>query len=205
MNENRPALAPPPAALGSAPALDPRPALTPRQEAFCHAYVCWGSAALAAREAGYAARSSRQRGHRLLRHVGVAARIAQIREHLAREGCRNMDVLLGKLESVYCRALESYHFAAAARAVEIQARLAGMTPSPLERLAAAARGLTEDDKMSPSPRAAPAIPRTCPPPVTLAPGPMEGPSTPGPGRGTVAAEGGNGGGGEDTPGEAADT
>ena len=37
-----------------------------------------------------------------------------------------MDVLLGKLENVYRRAIEDHHFYAAARAIELQAKLTGM-------------------------------------------------------------------------------
>ena len=38
-----------------------------------------------------------------------------------------MEALIGKLEIVYRRAMEDHHFYAAARAVELQARLAGRT------------------------------------------------------------------------------
>ena len=41
-----------------------------------------------------------------------------------------MDVLLGKLEIVYRRAIEYHHFYAAARAVELQAKLAAMAKLP---------------------------------------------------------------------------
>ena len=57
---------------------------------------------------------------------------------MADDGCRETGVLLGKLENVYNRAIEDHHYVAAARAVEIQARLAGLMPSVNERLRDAA-------------------------------------------------------------------
>ena len=57
---------------------------------------------------------------------------------MADDGCRETGVLLGKLENVYNRAIEDHHYVAAARTVEIQARLAGLMPSVNERLQGAA-------------------------------------------------------------------
>ena len=112
--------------------------LSPRQETFCHSYVYFPDAANAAREAGYEAASARQQGHRLLKVAAIAARIAEIRTRMADDGCRETGVLLGKLENVYNRAIEDHHYVAAARTVEIQARLAGLMPSVNERLQGAA-------------------------------------------------------------------
>jgi hypothetical protein len=49
---------------------------------------------------------------------------------MAEAHCRNLDILLGKLETVYRRAVEDHHFAAAARAIELQAKLAGLGSAP---------------------------------------------------------------------------
>ena len=108
--------------------------LSARQETFCHSYVYYPNASNAAREAGYAGASSRQQGHRLLKVRAIAARIAEIRRRMAEDGCRETGVLLGKLENVHNRAIEDRHYVAAARTVEIQARLAGLMPSVNERL-----------------------------------------------------------------------
>ena len=108
--------------------------LSARQEVFCHSYVYFPNAANAAREAGYEAASARQQGHRLLRMGEIAARIAEIRQRMADDGCRETGVLLGKLQNIYNRAIEDRHYVAAARTVEIQARLAGLMPSVNERL-----------------------------------------------------------------------
>ncbi len=104
---------------------DPPSPLTPRQEAFCHYFVLWGNASVAAREAGYAASSARNQGYRLARRPRVRARIAQLRRGLARAYGLDAEVLVGKLEALYQRAVEDHDFHAAARAVELQARMAG--------------------------------------------------------------------------------
>lgn len=98
--------------------------LTLRQERFCRAYVEWGSATTAARQAKYAPQWAANHGYRLLRQPRIRARIAQVQAEMAAESCRHGDVLLGKLEAVYRRALNERHFHAAARAVDLQAKLA---------------------------------------------------------------------------------
>ena len=100
--------------------------LTARQERFCRAFVDLANGAYAAREAGYAPGSARQQGNRLLKDRRVRSRIADIQAETAEESCRETDVLLGKLETVYRRAMANHHFHAAARAVELQAKLTGL-------------------------------------------------------------------------------
>ncbi|MFO1128976.1 MAG: terminase small subunit [Rhodospirillales bacterium] len=102
------------------------PRLQPRQERFCRIYLECANAAQAARAAGYCPRSARNTGYRLLRQPRVAARIAALQLEMADDSCRNIAILLSKLETVYRRAIEDHNFAAAARAVELQARLAGV-------------------------------------------------------------------------------
>ena len=97
----------------------------PRHEAFCQHFVLLGNAAYAAIDAGYARPSSRNQGYRLMRRPAIRARIAEIRRVLARAYCLDAEVLLGKLEAVYQRANERHYFHAAARCVELQARIAG--------------------------------------------------------------------------------
>ena len=108
--------------------------LNPRLERFCHAFVYYANAAHAARDAGYAPPSSRKQGSNLLKTARIRARIREIQTVLAQDHGRDMDVLIGKLENIYRRAVENHHFYAAARAVELQAKLAGMAntkPPPL--------------------------------------------------------------------------
>ncbi len=120
--------------------------LTPRQERFCHEFVHDAQGAVAAREAGYSAASSRKQGSALLKTERIRARIREIQAQLARDGGSDMEILIGKLEIVYRRAIEDHHFYAAARAVELQAKLTReaaaprFTPCPAPAQAAAPAG-----------------------------------------------------------------
>lgn len=100
--------------------------LKPRHERFCRSFIECANASVAAKVAGYAPASARNAGYRLLRHPRIVARITEIQRETAQTHCRNVDVLLGKLEMIYRRAVDDRHFSAAARAVELQAKLAGV-------------------------------------------------------------------------------
>ncbi len=102
--------------------------LKTRHERFCRSFVECTNATLAAKVAGYAPRSARNAGYRLLRQSGIIARISEIQKETAQAHCRDVDVLLGKLEMIYRRAVDDHHFAAATRAVELQAKLSGVGP-----------------------------------------------------------------------------
>lgn len=108
-------------------------ALTARQERFCERFAESFNATLAARSAGYSTRTARVIGARLLRNPKIAARIAELHADTARAHCRMVETLLAKLEAVYRAAINNHNFHAAARVVELQARLAGIavprTPS----------------------------------------------------------------------------
>jgi hypothetical protein len=101
--------------------------LRARQERFCRRFVELACAATAARAAGYAPAHARNAGYRLIRHPRIAARIAEIEAETARVHSRTGDVLVGKLENVYRRAVVDHQFNAAARAVDLQARIRGFT------------------------------------------------------------------------------
>jgi crotonobetainyl-CoA:carnitine CoA-transferase CaiB-like acyl-CoA transferase len=109
--------------------------LKPRQERFCRRFAEYANAAVAAKAAGYAPQSARNAGYRLLRDPRILKRIAEIQVETADAHCRDMDVLLGKLENVYRRAIDDHHFSAAARAVELQAKLSGLVPKTAPRTA----------------------------------------------------------------------
>ncbi len=117
----------------------------PRHEAFCQHFVLLGNASYAAIDAGYARPSARNQGYRLMRRPAIRARIAEIRRVLARAYCLDAEVLLGKLEAIYQRANEHHFFHAAARAVELQARIAGHVPS---NIGAAKTSMTTNDDIS---------------------------------------------------------
>ena len=110
-------------------AAPPHKRLRHRHEAFCQHFVLLGNAADAAGRAGYALESRRNQGYRLMRQPLIQARVAAIRAGLARAYCLDSGVLLGKLEAVYQCAVSDRSFHAAARCVEIQARIAGVTPT----------------------------------------------------------------------------
>ncbi len=107
--------------------------LTYRQERFCRHFAAGSNATTAAADAGYGRQWCRTHGNRLLRQPRIRARVAAIQAEMARESCDGMAVLLGKLESIYRTALQSNNYQAAARAVDLQARL-------VMRMAAAAPG-----------------------------------------------------------------
>ncbi len=103
-------------------------ALKARQERFCRWFAELGNAAGAARAAGYSSRAANRAGYRLLRHPRVARRIAEIEAETARLHSDGDAVLIGKLETIYRRAIVDHQFHAAARAVGLRARIRGMTP-----------------------------------------------------------------------------
>ena len=113
-----------PAAAEPEPGPDFEPetvAFSQRHEDFCLAFTEYANAAVAARWAGYAPASSHNQGYRLLKRSDIRARIGEIRQTMGEEGCAGRDILLGKLETVYNRALEDHHFTAAvARPVGVQ-------------------------------------------------------------------------------------
>jgi|GEM_PF-6608848 len=129
------------AAVQAAAAVPPKP-LRRRHELFCQYFVLYGSAARAAEEAGYAAPACKNQGYRLLKRPEVKARIAEIHRDLAGEFNPDGEVLLGKLEAIYRRAVDDGYLNAAARIVELQARLVGLPmggrraakPAPLDDL-----------------------------------------------------------------------
>ncbi len=101
-----------------------------RQERFCRWFVELANAAAAARATGYSPKGAKMAGYRLLRHPRVARRIAEIEAETARLHSRGGDVLVGKLENVYRRAIVDHQFHTAARAVDLQARIKGIAAPP---------------------------------------------------------------------------
>jgi phage terminase small subunit len=109
--------------------------LKTRQERFCERFVELGNASAAAKAAGYLPASARNTGYRLLRDPRIISRIGAIQAQMADHHCRQVDILLGKLETVFRRALDDHQFSAAARAIELQAKLAGLGERPQARTA----------------------------------------------------------------------
>ncbi|MCH7937672.1 MAG: terminase small subunit [Proteobacteria bacterium] len=149
---------PNPAAATAAPENQQPEPLPPRQEAFCHYFVLWGNASVAASEAGYARGSAKNQGYRLGRRQRIQARIAELRRGLARAYGLDAEVLVGKLEALYQRAVEDHHFHAAARCVEIQARIAGHVGGRF-KVAAVGRPAAALTRSEDGPRGSGGVPR----------------------------------------------
>jgi hypothetical protein len=96
------------------------PTLASRHERFCQQFVHCGNAAKAARAAGYAPKTAKQQGYRLLQAQRIQFRIQEILNGLAEECALSTYILVGKLEMVYRRAMDDARYHAAARAVHLQ-------------------------------------------------------------------------------------
>ena len=101
--------------------------LKSRQERFCRWFVELANATAAARAAGYAPAHARNAGYRLIRHPRIGKRITEIEAETARVHSPSSEVLVGKLENIYRRAIVDHQFQAAARAIDLQARIRGFT------------------------------------------------------------------------------
>ncbi len=102
--------------------------IKPRQESFCQFYILYANATRAAIRAGYAPRTARKQGSRLLHDKRVLARITELRADIAKQHCADADQLMAKLEAIFGQAVEGHQWSAAVRAVELQAQLAGVMP-----------------------------------------------------------------------------
>lgn len=125
--------------------------LRPRQERFCRLFVLHPNAAQAARNAGYDPQWARNAGYRLLRQPRIVQRISELQREMAEAHGRDIDVLIGKLETVYRRSVDDHAFSAAARAVELQARLAGLTRDHRRSAAGDRSGDTSADRAAGEP------------------------------------------------------
>ena len=148
------------AALTSAGApFAPANALTSRREMFCRVYVACGNAAEAARQAGYAQDGARQQGHRLLADDTITQRIQELWADAEAARSADRDLLIDKTEQLYDAAMAAKSFNAAARALGLQARLAGFTgpardreevvpgrPGPVARAAARKAAQEQEDE-----------------------------------------------------------
>jgi hypothetical protein len=153
----------------------------------------------AARLAGYAWDSARQTGSRLMKEPQIAARVAGIAH--AKEGQRQgeLDDLVGALKRLMIDTMERKNDFAALRAIDMIARLRGLTPTTARRsdnLDAALEEMRDEMRQqppqppeaeavedeSPEPPAAPEtvfdppMPPELPPPVEPAPAPEPPPS-----------------------------
>jgi phage terminase small subunit len=89
--------------------------LAPRIELFCRTVARGGSLAEAARRAGYAAGSARQRGSELWAREEVQARIGMLSAEEEERGEALVERMRRQQEELYDRLVEHGHFAVAAR------------------------------------------------------------------------------------------
>ncbi len=113
--------------------------LSRRREAFCRAFAAHGNAARAAREAGYEARTAYSQGNRLLKTPEVRARIEEIDAERAEAAAAERGRLTARLEDVCARAIERGALGVAVRAIEAEARIAGLALPRLPDSSASAR------------------------------------------------------------------
>jgi phage terminase small subunit len=102
------------------------PTLKPAYEAFCQAYVANPNATSAARDAGYSFEHAHQQGYRLLRRAPIVRRLAELRSLQAERECMAPEALLSKLETAFRAALKMDQPAAAARIIEVRAKIAAL-------------------------------------------------------------------------------
>jgi hypothetical protein len=104
-----------------------RPHPQPLREAFCAAYAATPNATRAAVLAGYAPKTARQQGWRLLRDPFVLMRIEELRYAKGIIYELPRDLLLDRAEMLFWQAVETNNAGAALGAVRFQAKLAGHT------------------------------------------------------------------------------
>ena len=100
--------------------------LTHRRQKFVARYVETGNARASAREAGYAERSAHVTGSRLLRNDKVAAAIEVERETLRVRASLDQDMILSELLSLYRDARNDGAYSAAARCLQLVAKMTGL-------------------------------------------------------------------------------
>lgn len=104
-----------------------------KHELFCRNYAVIASGAQAARTAGYSMKTAKWQAIRLLKRPDILARLAERRAEIAKEYSLDAATLLCKLEAVFIQAFSDRDYKAAARVIEVQARVAGIlkgrTPS----------------------------------------------------------------------------
>ncbi len=123
--------------------------LTARQEAFCRAFVGGaGSAAEAARQAGYAPNTARAQASRLLHTPAVMARVDALRADHARAQAALSARLMAEVEAVRARAVERGDDRMVLRSVDTQMRLArqfGLPELPADSFDVACEGADADE------------------------------------------------------------
>jgi len=104
--------------------------LTARQAAFCEAFVLGGSAAAAARAAGYSPNSARTQAWRLLQQPAVQRRLQELRYSAQAGETAFAARLMARAERLWDAAQAEENHGLALRALQMQFRIAGRYGAP---------------------------------------------------------------------------
>jgi phage terminase small subunit len=119
-----------------------------RQEAFARHVAAGRTLTDAARLAGYAWDSARQTGSRLMKEPQIAARVAGIAHAKEDQRQGELDELVAGLKRVMIDAMERKNDFATLRAIDMIARLRGLTPTTAKRSAGVEAALEEMHRLS---------------------------------------------------------
>ncbi len=101
-------------------------ALTPRQKRFCQAYMTSPTAKEAVIEAGYSSKGATVTATKLIKRPEVKEHIAKLEADAAERNNIDQDELVTRLRTTYKNAEEAGQFTACNRAVELEAKMAGL-------------------------------------------------------------------------------
>src|SRR5688572_3498720 len=104
----------------------PTPALPPRQEAFCRHVARGETLAEAARAAGYAPLSARQRGSALWAEAAIQVRIAQHAADQARERDGILEEAALRLDEITSGSIAAGQYRTALRSIVVKLRMLGL-------------------------------------------------------------------------------
>jgi phage terminase small subunit len=119
-----------------------------RQEAFARHVAAGRTLTDAARLAGYAWDSARQTGSRLMKEPQIAARVASIAHAKEDQRQGELDELVAGLKRVMIDAMERKNDFATLRAIDMIARLRGLTPTTAKRSGGVDAALEEMHRLS---------------------------------------------------------
>ncbi|GEO40953.1 hypothetical protein SAE02_51010 [Skermanella aerolata] len=119
-----------------------------RQEAFARHVAAGRTLTDAARLAGYAWDSARQTGSRLMKEPQIAARVAGIAHAKEDQRQGELDELVAGLKRVMIDAMERKNDFATLRAIDMIARLRGLTPTTAKRFGGVEAALEEMHRLS---------------------------------------------------------
>src|SRR3954468_700651 len=119
-----------------------------RQEAFARHVAAGRTLTDAARLAGYAWDSARQTGSRLMKEAQIAARVAGIAHAKEDQRQGELDELVACLKRVMIDAMERKNDFATLRAIDMIARLRGLTPMTAKRSGGVEAALEEMHRLS---------------------------------------------------------